>query len=55
MSQENAGKARHQKSKLLTDTAAKEYAVISTESHTSKVPFQKRKAEAKEILYFNRI
>jgi hypothetical protein len=49
MSQEN--KARH----ISSCPMAAEGAVITTDVSTSKVPMQKRKEDAKEILYLDRI
>ena len=49
MSQKN--KARH----LSNCQMATESAVIATDGSTSNVPTQKRKEDAKQILYLNRI
>ena len=54
MSHKNA-ETRHQKCKLQADTAPEACAVIAAESSTTMVSLQKRKEEARETLYLNRI
>lgn len=54
MSQENAT-ARHQECNLLPDGAPDGCAVISAESSLQKVSLQKRKEDAKKMLYINRV
>jgi len=54
MSHKNA-ETRHQKCKLEPESALKACAVIAAESSQPKVSLQKRKEEAKETLYLNRI
>jgi len=44
-----------QKCKLLPDSVLDGCAVISAESSKIKVPLQKRKEDAKQILYLNRV
>ncbi len=55
MSQENAEAKQVQTCRLLPDSIPKGCAVISAESSKPKVPLQKRKEEAKETLYLNRV
>jgi hypothetical protein len=54
MSQENPD-ASHQKCKLLPDGHPEGYAVISTGSNKVQVPLQKRKEQAQQPIYLNRI
>ena len=53
MSKENA-EARHPKCTLTTKSAPERCAVISAAS-SPKVPLQKRKEQANETLYLNRV
>jgi hypothetical protein len=55
VSQENSEAKRPQSCKLLPDSATERYAVIAAESSDSKEALQKRKEEAKQVLYLDRI
>jgi len=55
MSQEKEETRHPQESKLLSESISQGCAVITAESSHLKVPLKKRKKEAKQTLYLNRI
>jgi hypothetical protein len=55
MSKEKEETRHPQESKLLTESISQGFAVITAERSPLKVPLKKRKEEAKQTLYLDRI